>query len=147
MNIVERFAFEVPMKPVAKERPRSRPDGRPWTPKGTIVGEQTIATIWAANGRPRLEDGPITLVVENVYERPRSHFTKSGELRQGKAEAIPGPVTDWDNLGKLACDSLNGLAWSDDRLIVDGRSVKRWAEEGEHAKVVIGAWAHNGRTP
>ncbi|MTI82605.1 MAG: RusA family crossover junction endodeoxyribonuclease [Firmicutes bacterium] len=34
---------------------------------------------------------------------------------------VAGRAGDWDNYAKSICDGLNGVAWVDDRQVVDGR--------------------------
>jgi Holliday junction resolvase RusA-like endonuclease len=36
---------------------------------------------------------------------------------------------DWDNVGKIVCDALNGVAWHDDAQIVDAHVEKRYGIE------------------
>lgn len=53
-----------------------------------------------------------------------------------KKRAIPGAnwrcsVPDWDNLGKLVSDSLNGVVWTDDARVVSGHVWKRYGDRSE----------------
>ena len=41
---------------------------------------------------------------------------------------------DWDNIGKIVCDSLNGIAYHDDVQIVDAQVRKFY---GETPRVVV----------
>jgi Holliday junction resolvase RusA-like endonuclease len=34
------------------------------------------------------------------------------------------PRSDWDNIGKLVSDALNGVFWEDDRQVIDARVMK-----------------------
>lgn len=42
---------------------------------------------------------------------------------------LPGKKPDFDNIGKICCDALNGIAFHDDAQIVDGRVIKLYAEQ------------------
>ena len=36
---------------------------------------------------------------------------------------------DWDNIGKIVCDALNGIAYHDDKQVVDGQVRKFYSEQ------------------
>lgn len=59
------------------------------------------------------------MVIDFVWERPKSHMRKSGV----KPDAPVLPRPDLDNTTKAVLDSLNGVAWEDDsqvqRLVVE----------------------------
>ena len=40
----------------------------------------------------------------------------------------PAKKPDWDNIGKIVCDALNGIAYKDDSAIVDGRVRKFYSD-------------------
>lgn len=40
----------------------------------------------------------------------------------------PTKKPDWDNIGKIICDSLNGVAYRDDAQIVDSMVRKFYSE-------------------
>lgn len=53
----------------------------------------------------------------------------SGKIR-------PTIKPDWDNVGKLIADALNGVAYYDDKYVVDGMARKFYAEI-PHIDVVL----------
>ena len=59
------------------------------------------------------------MVIDLVWERPKSHMRKSGV----KPDAPVLPRADVDNAAKAVLDSLNSVAWEDDsqvqRLVVE----------------------------
>ena len=62
---------------------------------------------------------PVSVVIDLVWQRPKSHMRKSGV----KPDAPVLPRADVDNAAKAVLDSLNGVAWEDDsqvqRLVVE----------------------------
>lgn len=40
----------------------------------------------------------------------------------------PTKKPDWDNIGKIICDALNGIAYADDSQIVLGQMVKKYSD-------------------
>lgn len=128
----------IPGEPKGKARPRfSRATGHAYTPSPTQRAEQRIQMEWIAAGRPVLE-GPLTIYVEAVLSRPKNHRLKDGSLSAaGTRSPHPTKTPDWDNLGKLVADALNGLAYRDDSLIVRAQLTKRWADASEDERTVI----------
>ncbi len=75
-------------------------------------------------------DGPVRVLCEFVFARPKSHT---------RAErAVTSKITkpDADKLLRSTLDAMTGLAYVDDAQVADMRAVKRWAAEGE----ACGAW-------
>jgi Holliday junction resolvase RusA-like endonuclease len=136
---MDAITFTVPGQPVPQPRPRISTwggRGRAYTPARHPIHAYrqavTLAAIAAAR-RANLKplDCPIVLEVECVFGRPPSHMTKSGTLTKS-APVVP-PKCDWDNLGKGVCDAITDsrAVWMDDELVVDGRTIKRYARPGE----------------
>jgi Holliday junction resolvase RusA-like endonuclease len=64
-------------------------------------------------GATPTDASPITIIVDLVFVRPKSHFRKSG-LRED-APKLPRP--DCSNCLKGIEDALNGVAWVDDTQV------------------------------
>jgi crossover junction endodeoxyribonuclease RusA len=75
-------------------------------------------------------DGPVRVLCEFVFARPKSH------TRAERAITSKISKPDGDKLLRSTLDALTGLAYVDDAQVSDMRAVKRWAAEGE----ACGAW-------
>lgn len=131
--------FIVPGTPAGKGRPRFNTNtGRAFTPKGTKLAESIVIEAWTEADCPRLPDGPVALEIEAVFDRPRGHFKRNGDLSAtGRRWPAPTKKPDWDNIAKLVGDALNKRAYRDDAQIVDVRMVKRWSTDGESEHMVL----------
>jgi len=128
---VKAITFDVAGDPVPQPRPRITTrggHGHAYTPKSHPVHAYRAAIAAAAReaGATPTDQTPITLVVDLVFSRPKSHFRKSG-LR---ADAPKLPRADCSNCLKGIEDALNGVAWVDDSQV--GRVVveKTYGTEG-----------------
>lgn len=120
-----KLVFEVHMRPTPKGRPRFA-NGRVYTPAHTAAAERAIAQACKKamrdQGWPSGYDGFLDMNVWFFYLQPKSN-----------KRSYP-TVADVDNLTKTCQDSLNGVAYRDDRLIVGISASKQWGPED---KVVI----------
>ena len=112
------ITFHVAGDPVPQPRARITTrggHGHAYTPKSHPVHayRQAIAAAARAAGATPTDEAPVTLIVDLVFARPKSHFRKSG-LRSD-APALPRP--DCSNCLKGIEDSLNGVAWVDDSQV------------------------------
>lgn len=116
-------------QPVGKGRPRFvKATGRTYTPKATLLAENEIRRAWEQDGRPRLDEGPISLHVRLAVSRPKGHYTTKGELSAAGLRT-PFPARqkpDVDNALKLVMDALNTRAWRDDVQIISATVARRW---------------------
>lgn len=106
--------FTVPGRPVPKHRHRTTLIGGKvisYTPRKVREFEQSVGWAAKAAGVPMLE-GPLAVEI-HCYVSPR------------------GPIPDADNLAKSVLDGLTGVAWQDDRQVVDVRAVRHEAR-GKH---------------
>ena len=123
---MNRIAFSISGEPKGKGRPRTaKGQSRPYTPKETVLAERAIrAEFVRLFPGHKAWTGPIMLRFTAVFSIPKSF---DAALRQaaleGKLYAIKKP--DKDNIEKLLCDSLNGVAWADDAQL-QGGGVKRY---------------------
>lgn len=129
------ISFSIPGEPVAKGRPRFA-NGHAFTPNKTRVYEEIVRlhAMQAMRGKKMLT-GPISIRVTAYFPIPKS-FTKTK-----KEQAISGALRhtkkpDWDNVGKIVSDALNGVVYPDDAVIADATVSKRY---GVEPRVVVTA--------
>ena len=95
----------VPGEPTPKKRPRCG-RGRAHSAEGQKAAEDAFAwQVRAQNVGIEPATGPVqvSLIFYSRYS----------------AGVRPDRQADWDNLGKLVSDSLNLIAWDDDRQVID----------------------------
>ncbi|MEA4928399.1 MAG: RusA family crossover junction endodeoxyribonuclease [Candidatus Limiplasma sp.] len=117
--------FTVFGKPTGKARPRVA--GRhAYTPGRTRAYEALVQAAFLENN-PDVTPlhGPVQVDILAFYPIPKS-CCKALQVRMQNNEVAPTVKPDWDNVGKIVCDALNGLAWKDDAQIVDAHVVKRY---------------------
>lgn len=125
--------FTVPGEPQGKARARTC-GGHTYTPEKTVLYENLIKTEYARQCGNRkfatLSDGtaqPVAVRIEAVYGIPKSYSKKKRE-RALNGELAPTKKPDADNIAKVVCDALNGVAYVDDTQVVDLRVFKRFGE-------------------
>ena len=114
-----------------KARPRVY-NGRAITPKDTINYENWVKLCYQQQGGKHLE-GPIRARVIAYYKVPKSYTKKRVQaIREGLN--YPCKTPDIDNFIKIILDSLNGIAYSDDKQVVEITAIKRWTEGTERVE-------------
>jgi len=112
------ISFFVPGNPKGQQRHRTTKGGVHYDPS---AGDKKDFLAKAMEHRPSEPlDGPLCLVLVCVFPRPKAHFgtgRNAGLLKEGAPWWYPS-TPDWDNVGKFVGDTLNGIFWRDDRLIV-----------------------------
>jgi Holliday junction resolvase RusA-like endonuclease len=125
------FAFEIPGKPFAKQRPRfSRASGRAYTPGETVSFERLVGTLAAQHIAQPL-GGPVTLTVLAMFEPPPSWSKKKVEALMGRPHT---QKPDLDNCLKAVLDGLNRIAFADDAQVASFVCHKTW---GAPARTVV----------
>lgn len=142
--------------PRGKGRPRFRrtfPKGGKLRPKAAKVRTYTddktadyerslgFLARAAMRGRPPL-DGPLSVTVEALMPIPGSWSAKKRASAEA-GEIYPEGPPDWDNLGKIACDALNQIVYTDDRQIVQGSVTKRYSKTPS-LKIEVRRWLAEG---
>ena len=125
--------FKIPGKVQAKQRPRFSKSGIVYTPKETRVYENFVRVCYsdyANQYKWEPYDGQLRAEVEVFIQVPKSD---SKLKKQAKiiGEIRPTIKPDCDNLAKSILDSLNGLAYQDDRQIIELSVKKFYAEQPE----------------
>ena len=131
--------FTVYGEPKAKGRPRvsvrKSADGektfaRAYTPKNTVMYENQVKAEYGVQcDNFRFPDEAMLDVrIFAFYGIPKSVSKKKRqEMIEGKIRPVKKP--DFDNIAKVICDSLNGIAYRDDAMIVDGMFRKYYSEQ------------------
>lgn len=125
---MRRVTFFLDGQPQGKQRSRSTKSGRHYTPKTTVDYERWIREAYinqtdGLNYEPL--ETPVVLSIIAYREIPKATSEKK---RKSMVYCTTKP--DWDNIGKVVSDALNGIAWKDDSQIVQGKVIKNWAEHG-----------------
>lgn len=117
-----------PFEPVPKGRPRFTRTGHAYTPKATQDYEKQISKFYCSNSDD-FYDSAIKIKLVFNMPIPKSCTKKNRELiMANEIKYIKSP--DADNLAKAVLDSLNGLAFKDDRLITKLMIEKRYSKDG-----------------
>lgn len=133
------FSFFVPGKPMGKERPRHTRTGVTYTPGKTKAYEEFVRTIFKDKYKASkpIDKGISVAVFIIAYFKQPKNLTKAKRELIAKDKLYPTVKPDNDNIAKIICDSLNGLAYADDNQITELKVCKRYAEVKEEGKVVV----------
>ncbi len=120
--------FSIPGDPVAKARPRFTRNGYAYTPDKTRIYEETVRlhAIHAMRGKKMLT-GAIGLRVTAYFPIPKS-FTKTKKEQAISGSLLHTKKPDWDNVGKIVSDALNGIVYADDAVVSDGAVKKQYSD-------------------
>ena len=117
--------FTIPGPPAGKARHRTG-QGRAYTPRQTLVYENAVKYAYLEAGG-KMMDGQVEIMILAYYPIPKS------ASRKRRAQMLTGQIRptvrpDWDNIGKIVCDAINGIAYRDDACVTDATVLKRYAE-------------------
>ena len=107
-------------RPQGKQRVRVvKCNGRihSYTPKETINYEQEIKTTYKALNNPNFGSKPVSLYILATYPIPKNFPKKKKEMCL-EEEIYPCVKPDMDNVVKIVSDALNGVAYCDDKQVV-----------------------------
>ena len=106
------------------------------TPENTVLYENLIKlSFQQAEDKETFFDGePVAVCIEAYHKIPKSTPKKKAEeMKRGLI--FPTKKPDVDNIAKVICDALNGVAWHDDTQVVS-LEVNKFYTDGEE-KVVV----------
>lgn len=128
--------FEISGEPMGKQRPRFARMGnftKTYTPKETINYENWVRLCYKDFGGEHFGSEPIIVQITAKFSIPKS-FSKKKRYDAIDGFIKPAKKPDCDNIAKIICDALNGIAYDDDKQIVELLVVK---EYGENPKVIV----------
>ena len=126
---MKEFEFTIPGAPKGKARPRVV-NNHAYTPEATVQYERLVQACWekAAGDWMAEKDQPVALYVSAYYPVPESH-TKKQKERELRNWVLPTKKPDIDNILKIIMDGLNGVAYHDDKQVVEVTIRKRFDSE------------------
>lgn len=125
--------FTIPGTPKGKGRPRFARVGkyvRTYTPEETANYENLVKLMYqeAARGKRFADDDMLDMRVIAYFEIPVSTSKKRRKLMLEHKER-PTVKPDLDNIIKVVKDALNGVAYKDDKFVVDEQTRKFYSEK------------------
>lgn len=124
--------FTIPGEPQGKGRPKFARRGshaHAYTPKKTRAYEDIVANSYilqCGNAKANRNEY-LSLVITAFFKIPKSTSKeKAYEMRLGKI--FPTKKPDIDNIIKIVADALNGVAYDDDKQIIDVSARKVYSE-------------------
>jgi len=120
-----KIVIEFPFPPVAKERARVTRFGA-YTPARTKEFQRQIQSYARQWVTKKPFEGPLKLQCDFYLSRPKK-----------PKFSYPATRPDIDNYLKAIMDSLNGIIWKDDSLIVDIRSSKHYTAESPNILLIV----------
>ena len=132
--------FEVPGEPKGKARARTfyhKNAGKvvSMTPEDTVLYENLIKTAFAESCKGRyFNKEPLEVYITAFFPIPKSTSKKNRTLML-EDKLLPTKKPDSDNIAKVICDALNGVAYGDDTQIVKLVVNKRYT--AEEPKVIV----------
>lgn len=104
------------------------------TPDETVLYENLVKTEYRQQvGVKFPDDAMLDVRIFAYYPIPKSVSKRKRQAMLDR-KIRPTKKPDWDNVGKVICDSLNGIAYRDDAQVVDSMVRKFY---GETPKVVV----------
>ena len=135
------ICFEIPGKPQGKARARTFYNSKlgkmqSITPEHTVLYENLIKHCYLETKcEPFLDKVPLEVEITACFPIPKS-ATKKDRERIKLMEYYPTKKPDADNIAKVVCDALNGLAYKDDAQVIDLTVHKRFGDP----KVIVKIW-------
>ena len=134
------ITFTIIGEPMGKQRPKFSRAGsfvKTYTPEATANYEQWVKLSYMQQRGDTavIEDKEIAVTITAYFKIPASVSKKKAEqMRLGYIRPTKKP--DFDNIAKIICDALNGLAYKDDAAIVSAIVEKYYATDDE-PKVIV----------
>ena len=130
---MSKVMFTVDGEPTGKGRPRFSTRGkfvRAVTPQKTVSYENLVKMEYQAQCAGTFFNSDVALGMRITAFKPiPKSASKKKTLKMLEGLIRPGKKPDWDNIGKIVCDALNGIAFQDDSQIVSGTTIKKYSEQ------------------
>lgn len=128
---MDKITFEIPGEPTAKGRPRFSRQGpyvRTFTPEKTANYENLVKLEYERqSGGAYFGETNLDVQIVACFGIPKSTSKKKREAML-RGAICPAKKPDCDNVLKIVCDALNGVAYADDKQIVKAGVVKMYLD-------------------
>lgn len=145
------LTFTLHGPPAAKARTRVDRRGRVYSGEELLADElrvRSAARVAVQGPLPVYPWQGVELVIVAVLDRPRTRPARVLHEDWASGAMIPAPVKpDWDNVGKLVSDALNGVAYADDGQVVRAVVETYYAAAGEAPRLHVSVGVFTGRQP
>ena len=135
--MIKFIKFTVPGEPKGKGRPKFSRQGKfvkTYTPETTVNYENWVKICFLEAKQSKLA-GELKAEINCYFGIPSSYSKmKKGEAKKGLIRPTKKP--DIDNIAKIVLDSLNGLAYDDDKNIVSCQ-IEKWFDNNPRVEVYI----------
>lgn len=128
-----KLKFTVLGEPAGKGRPRFRSAGafvQTYTPEKTVNYENLVKLEYRRQcGNHKYgKEIPLDVRITAYFGIPKSASKKKAQLMRDR-KIRPMKKPDFDNIGKIVCDSLNDIAYHDDAQVVDAQVRKFFSDD------------------
>lgn len=133
--------FEIPGQPQGKARAKVTMTGgfaRAYTPEKTANYENLIKLCYREQCGTQMVYDELHMDITAYFPIPKS-AGKSQAERMRLGCIFPTKKPDADNIAKVVCDALNGIAYKDDNQIIFLTIQKKYSDI---PKVVVEVWEH-----
>ena len=122
--------FVIPGEPKGKGRPRLGRSGHAYTPHDTANYENLVKVCFRDNYPDHIPIDPsvgVKAEIKAFYSIPKS-ASKKKRLGMQIGFVRPLKKPDCDNIAKIVCDALNGIAYHDDSQIYEMTVQKHYSD-------------------
>ena len=105
-----------------------------YTPKDTVNYENLVRYTYQSDVGVKLE-GPIEAKIIGYFPIPKSTSKKKAELMRTKQIPYTNKI-DTDNLAKIILDSINNIAYDDDKQVYR-LEVEKWYSDNPRVEVEL----------
>ena len=113
---METIKITIPGKPMGKQRHRMG-RGFSYTPKETVNYEDLVKLCFMDSVKNHtLIDCPVSVSINAYFPIPKG--MKKDDRKKAEYGILPyTKKPDCDNIAKIIMDGLNGIAWTDDKIV------------------------------
>jgi len=130
--------FTIPGEPMGKQRPKFARAGQytmTYTPTKTMNYETLVKEMYVISKGQYYENQQLKINVKAYFSIPKSKSKKVQEaMKNGWIRPVKTP--DCDNILKIICDALNGIAYQDDKQIIEA-NISKWYSDKPRVEVSL----------